>query len=128
MLSCRSEPFYFTSWQSTLAWVVCTLNPETCPSLQIPYYPDFVQFALNYSTVILAAREESNPRAVDVNAAYTFCFWMTIAQALPYIILLVTIILFIIVAVRVPFQVAAAGMQCLVQAICFTHIGGRNND
>jgi len=126
MRSCKGEPFYFTSWKPTLAWVVCTLNPYTCPSLEIPYYPDFTQYALNYSTVILAAREESNSFTLDTNAAFTFCFWMTIAQALPYIFILIAAILFIIVAAKVPFQVASSAMQCLVQAVCYTHVGSND--
>jgi hypothetical protein len=116
MLPCRGAPFYFLSWQSSLAWVACTLNPSTCSSLQIPYFPEFSEHTRNYSIVIAAAD------AVDLNAAYTFCFWMTLAQAVPYLLLGIAAILLVIAAINVPFQLAAAGVQCIIQAIVYTHV------
>jgi hypothetical protein len=115
MLSCRGPPFYFLTWQSSLAWVACTLNPTTCSSLQIPYCPDFSQHTRNYSTVI-------DFGDVDLNAAYTFCFWGTIAQAVPYLLLAIGLILLVIVMAQVPFQMAAASIQCIIQALVYSHV------
>jgi hypothetical protein len=122
MLPCRGAPFYFISWQSSLAWMACTLNPSTCSSLQLPYFPDFSQHAHNYSVVIAAGYNNTDFDAVDLNSAYTFCFWTTIAQAVPYLLSGIAVILLAIAAVNVPFQLAAAGMQCIIQSVVYTHI------
>jgi hypothetical protein len=72
--------------------------------------------------VIAAGYNNTDVAGVDLNAAYTFCFWTTIAQAVPYLLLATAVILLAIAMVNVPFQLAAAGMQCIIQAIVYTHI------
>lgn len=49
MRSCRGPPFYFRSWESSLAWVACGLGPDTCSNLSIPYFPDFQRATGNIS-------------------------------------------------------------------------------
>jgi hypothetical protein len=122
MLSCRGAPFYFRSWQSTLAWVACSMNPITCPSLQIPYFSDLTQYTQIYSSVITAGYNSTDFGSVDTNAAFSFCFWTTIAQAVPYILLVIAMGFLAIAMVTVPFRIAAAGTQCLVQAVVYTHV------
>jgi hypothetical protein len=128
MLSCREAPFYFTSWESSLAWVACTVNPITCPELQIPYFPNFAEHTHNYSTVIAAGYNTTDWVSVDVNAAHTFCFWMTLAQAVPYLLLGMAVVLLAIALVHVPFKLAAAGVQCITQAIVYTHIQDQHKE
>lgn len=122
MLSCKSNPFNFTSWESTVAWALCTLNASTCSSLDVPYFPSVKQLTLHYSTVIQRGYNSSDSAAVDENAAYTFCFWATMAQAIPYLILALALVLLVIVLAKLPFQIASSGVQCIVQALAYTHL------
>jgi hypothetical protein len=123
MRSCKQQPFYFKSWEGTLAWVACSLDATSCKDLDIPYFPDFRRQTELYSGVILATTNATNFLPRDVYAAYSFCFWMTIAQAIPYLLLVLGILYLAVTMVQLPFMVAAAGMNCFVQAIIYTHVG-----
>jgi hypothetical protein len=59
---------------------------------------------------------------VDTNAAYTFCFWMTIAQAVPYVLLLLAVVMFAISCIKLPFLLTTAAIQCFIQSIVYTHV------
>lgn len=78
--------------------------------------------------VIATGYNATDIRGVDVNAAYTFCFWVTIAQAVPYLLLVVAVILLVIAMLNIPFQLVAASTQCIMQAIVYTHIQDQNED
>jgi hypothetical protein len=122
MLSCRGPPFYFLSWESSLAWITCTFNSTTCVSLEIPYSSNFTQHARDYSQVLVSGYNTTDFRAVDTNAAYTFCFWMTIAQAVPFILLALAVVLLAITMLQLPFMITTAVVQCFVQAFVYTHV------
>lgn len=50
MRSCREYPFYFRSWESTLAWITCNLfGPDKCQNFEIPYFPDFQVYSFLYT-------------------------------------------------------------------------------
>jgi hypothetical protein len=119
MLSCRGPPFLFTSWESSLAFVACTLNTTACADLDIPYFPDFSLRAQRYSVVLAPNRTDF--KSVDDAAAYTFCFWMTIAQTMPYVLLLMLLTLLAFVIVKLPIIFASTGLTFLTQAIVYTH-------
>jgi hypothetical protein len=118
----QGPPFYFTSWESSLAWVACTLNATSCTSLQIPYFPNVSEQVQQYSQVLLAAQNTADIASVDRTAAYTFCFWMTIAQAVPYVILGLGLLLLAITLVQLPTMIASTAIQCIVQAVVYTHV------
>jgi hypothetical protein len=121
MLPCRDTPFYFDGWESSLAWVVCTLNATTCHTLDIPYFPNFNHRVKQYS-LVLSNTNRTDTASVDIGSAYTFCFWMTLAQALPYVVALVAIIGGLLLLLSLPFVLFASGVQVCVQAWSFTHV------
>jgi hypothetical protein len=102
--------------------MACSLNATSCSTLQIPYFPNFSRSAERYSEVILATKNATDFFPRDVYAAHSFCFWMTIAQAVPYLLVVVGLLYLAVTLVQLPFMVAAAGMNCFVQAVIYTHL------
>jgi hypothetical protein len=49
--SCRAGPFYFRSWESSLAWAACGVAPASCAGIVVPYFPDFQAAAANFTAV-----------------------------------------------------------------------------
>ncbi|NDC90173.1 MAG: hypothetical protein EB075_15465, partial [Bacteroidetes bacterium] len=116
--SCREEPFYFESWEPNVAWVVCGLSRERCANWSIPYFPRFQEAAVNITRVLDNAVATGDADAVH---AYSFCFWMTLSNVLPYALLAVTALYAVAVAVAIPFVLIATGIQFLMQALAYSH-------
>jgi hypothetical protein len=121
LLSCRGAPFYFETWESSLAWVTCTLDARTCVTLEIPYFPNFTTHTQQYSPILLAGTNNTDVKAVDTGAAYSFCFWVTFARVVPYILLFISLLLLVVSMIQLPFMLTTAAVQCIVQAFVYTH-------
>lgn len=125
-LSCRQDPFSFVSWEQTAAWIVCGMGPETCANLSIPYFDSFREsthrFAEIHENIRRAAGNTTKTRiAEDVLHAYSFCFWITLAQALPYFFALIFFVYLAFSALQVPLTLISTGTTCLMQALAFSH-------
>ena len=122
MLSCRGPPFHFRSWESTLAWVACGLDPLECASpdrgVRISYFPDVARAAANHSAVHNYTRASGDG---DLLHAFSFCFWATLAQGLPWAFLALLLVYTAVAALRVPLACITAGVQFLMQALSFSH-------
>lgn len=130
MRSCRAEPFYFRGWESSLSWAVCNLaaEPTFCqngtqsiwlwPSF-LPRVAELENAMQNHSAVIVQSYVSGD--AMDLWHGHQFCFFVTLGQAVPYLILVLGICLAAAQLVKLPFAFLAAAMQFLWQAIAFTH-------
>lgn len=116
MRSCRGDPFYFRSWESSIAWVVCGFDPLGCTDfLTSQYFPLLQTAATNITTVL------SNGDTDTINA-FSFCFWVTIAQAVPVVFIAIAGSYTLVAFIRVPFIVAGAAVQSALQALAYTHV------
>lgn len=64
--------------------------------------------------------------------AFSFCFWITIAQGLPWLFLAILVVYLAISLITIPFTIASTIIQTIFQVIAFTHVGlgqlgNRNN-
>lgn len=128
--SCRGEPFYFRSWESTVAWAVCSTASDPASfcadivdssSFLATYFPGLREAAYNHSVHLQAGDQ-------DMISAFTFCSWITLAQAVPWVFLAVSVLHLAAALLAVPFEVASAGVQVVVQAVAYTHCGRDDDD
>lgn len=119
MLPCTGAPFHFTSWESTAAWVACGVDPVGCAGLSVPYFPEFRNAALNFSSVLLEADASGD---MDRVHAFSFCFWMTFARAMPAVVIVLVASYAIFAALRVPMILVTAGVQLAAQAVAYSHV------
>lgn len=158
MRSCRADPFYFRSWESTVAWAVCYTTGDlgicSSGSLAVPYFPRIQvcprppplrdpfyttprhkiahararekvsrpctqEAATNFSMVIGKARATGD---FDEMRAFSFCFLITLAQAVPWFILVGAGLYIVLALATVPLILASNLVQALVQFIAYSHL------
>lgn len=119
MLSCRDDPFNFRSWESSLSWIVCGIDPIGCRNLDIPYFPSFRGSIVNHTMVLNSTSED----AIDLMESFNLCFWLTIAQSIPYMFLMIAMAIASLFVLQLPIIIVAAGTQFLMQAFAYTHSG-----
>lgn len=124
MRSCRDSPFYFRSWESSVAWVACGLYPDTCDGLDLPLVPSYREAATNFTR---ALRKRGSPGGDDLVHAYSFCFWTTLAQALPWVLISLAACYVATCLLWVPFQVGAVWVQTVATMLAYTHAGVRDD-
>jgi hypothetical protein len=83
--------------------------------LATQYFP-LLQEAAHNITKILASGDS------DSINAYSFCFWVTIAQAVPVVFIAIAGTYTAVALARVPFVVAGAAVQSALQALAYTHV------
>lgn len=113
ILSCRDHPFYFRSWESTLSWALCGIDPVGCLQLELPYFPLFRDAVLNHTVALNGTKDTAD--------AFSFCFWVTMGQAIPWMLLAILAVYTLVALVQLPFLLLASGTQFVVQAIAYTH-------
>lgn len=122
MRSCKGAPFYFTGWESSLGWIACgVMDSSRCRSLSIPYFPLFKETVVNHSSVLLM-EDDGTGYKKDLLDGYSFCFWITLAQALPWFFLLIVVVYMGVALLRIPFMMLTAGAQFVMQAVSYTHV------
>jgi hypothetical protein len=114
MRSCRESPFLFRSWESNIAWFACSIDPVSCTSLNIPYFPDLNAAVHNHSIVLLSNN-------TDTVNAFSFCAWITVAQILPWIWVLLIVVYALSTAISLPISLISLLMQTLTQVLAYTH-------
>lgn len=130
MRSCRGPPMHFASWEASLAWAACVaLSPESCAKLDLPMFPGFRAAAGNFSRALIAAA--AAPPSVDAAGgvaesqdlvnAMSFCFWVTLGQALPWLLLFLVVAYLAVCMARVPLQLGALWIQTLASMVAYTH-------
>lgn len=151
MRSCRDAPFNFRSWESSLAWALCGIDPVGCLSLDIPYMPGFHAAVLNYSYALntpalmdgqrwtntsatrsvhqlldlnytYVAGQTPEMRLKDTVDAFSFCFWMSMANALPWLFLAMLLAYLAVSLLQLPFAVVSLGMHVVSQSLAYTHL------
>jgi hypothetical protein len=120
LLSCRGDPFYFTTWEHSLSWMLCSLDPDGCTNISVPYAPLVMDASWNYSEVNQYAVSK-NATGMDVWRAHQYCFFVTLAQGLPWFLVWIVLIYLLVSLVYLPIPLLPAGVQFMVQALCFTH-------
>lgn len=131
LMSCRGQPFYFRSWESSLSWSLCSiLGHKQCVdgtrafAGQFSWLPSLAELegaVANHSAVIAASFDNSTGHGMDMWHAHQFCFFVTLGQAVPYFLLAVVIVMAGLQLVKMPFALVAAAVQFVWQAIAFTH-------
>ena len=119
MRSCREEPFNFRSWEATIAWMSCGLDPVECVNVSVPYFPELRNAAVNQSRILLAAEETGD---MDLVHGYSFCFWATMAQAVPFLFLLIILLVLIVSLFRVPGILLVAWVEFIMQVVAYSHV------
>jgi hypothetical protein len=114
MRSCRESPFFFRSWESNIAWFACSIDPVSCTSLNIPYFPDLNMAVYNHSMVLLSNN-------TDTVNAYSFCAWITVAQILPWIWVLLIVVYALSTAISLPISLISLLLQTFTQVLAYTH-------
>ena len=71
--------------------------------------------------MVIAASYTNSSEAMDLWHGHQFCFFMTLGQALPYLILGLVIVLGAVQLLSIPFALVAAAVQFVWQGIAFTH-------
>ena len=120
MLSCREEPFSFKSWEDSAAWALCSVNAQWCATAfsntsGVGIAPNLGLAAERFSAVIL---DQQNP---DAYAGHTYCFVVTLGQALPAFFAAVVLFYLVLAMARIPFVLLSAGVQLGVQMVAYTH-------
>jgi len=118
--SCRGDPFYFYAWEHSVAWMLCSFDPVTCKDVDFPYAPLVREASWNYSSIHVNAAVK-NETATDMWHAHQYCFFMTLAQAFPWLLLGIVGIYILAAMLLLPFPLLSATVQFVVQAVCFTH-------
>jgi hypothetical protein len=129
LVPCRGAPFFFRSWESSVSWLASSLFPGVWRDPSVfpwPYsllaMPVDLQEALhNHSRVIRESYNVTDAAAMDMWHGHQFCFFMTLGQSLPYLILALVIVIAAMQLVKLPFALIAAAVQFVWQAIAFTH-------
>lgn len=114
MRSCRESPFLFRSWESNIAWFACSIDPVSCTSLNIPYFPDLNAAVHNHSIVLLSNN-------TDTVNAFSFCAWITLAQILPWIWIMLIVVYALTTAISLPISLISLLLQTLTQVLAYTH-------
>ena len=122
--SCRSSPFYFQSWESSVSWFVCNALVKKCDTLYMPdiarSFTTLPQAFANHSEII--AKSLDDPIYMDVWHGHQFCFFMTLGQLMPYIFLLIGAAYALVQLMMLPVLLFSAGMQFAWQAVAYTHL------
>lgn len=128
LVPCRGAPFYFRSWESSVSWMACSLFPGIWKDVNnFPWphsligMPGELQEALHNHSRVINASYFPGDEAMDLWHGHQFCFFMTLGQALPYLILALVIVMGALQLVKMPFAMVAAAVQFVWQAIAFTH-------
>ena len=119
--SCREDPFYFYTWEHSIAWIACSFDAVSCTSLDLPYAPLVREASWNFSSVHANAVAE-NAAGMDVWRAHQYCFFMTLAQAFPWILLGMVVAYTLASILFLPFLLLPATVQFIFQAVSFTHV------
>jgi hypothetical protein len=127
MKSCRKDPFYFNSWESSISWAICSLVNDCHSTVQVPdFMRSFSNLHLvlaNHSDVISRAYEKNAMQdAQDIWHAHQFCFFVTLGQLLPYMFLLIALVYAAAQLVMLPVILLSAGFQFGWQALAYTHV------
>jgi hypothetical protein len=112
--SCHEAPMRFSSWESNLAWIACSVAPSSCQNISLPFFPLFSESTANY-TKTLASGDD------DLIAAHTFCNIFTTARLLPFFLVLIIALCIFVAVLSIPFVFLASTMQFLVQLVIYSH-------
>lgn len=122
--SCRSEPFYYTSWESSVAWATCNVLVKDCELITMPdivrSFTQLPQAFANHSEVVHKA--SNNATFMDIWHGHQFCFFITLGQLLPYILILVGMAYAAVQLLMFPVILFSAAMQFAWQAVAYTHL------
>lgn len=72
----------------------------------------------NHSEVVVRSY---TPGDADLWHAHQFCFFVTLGQSIPYLMVALVVVLGVTQLVKLPFAFLAAAVQFLWQAVAFTH-------
>ena len=78
----------------------------------------------NHSAVLAETYKNlssTSAAAMDMWHAHQFCFFVTLGQAVPYLLLAVVAAMAVLQLLKMPFALVAAAVQFVWQAIAFTH-------
>jgi hypothetical protein len=119
MKSCRHDPFYFKSWESSASWLACNYLVSDCSIIQVPYivesFTDIRQAFLNHSAIVMSGDK-------DLWNGHQFCFLVTLGQTLPYILLVLVLLFSSAQIIRLPFVLFTSATQFAWQAVAYTHV------
>jgi hypothetical protein len=97
---------------------LCGINPVTCRNFTVPYFDDVRMATLNHSTMLANSH---TLEGTDTLHAFQYCFWMTLCQAIPYIVLLLILVYAAFALLSVPGLLVSSLVQCVVQMLAYTH-------
>lgn len=100
---------------ASLAWITCSISQDSCRDLDIPIIGGMGHYTAMFYPII------SDTDATDLRDAHSYCFFTTLGSSAPIFFLLVVAIIIFFSFARVPFQIFAATLQTMVQAVCYTH-------
>lgn len=123
MRSCRAEPFYFRSWESSVSWVVCNLATDpvgTCGNGTGDAWPGFLPKFGELEAAMRNHSEVLSGGTDDLWHGHQFCFFATLGQTIPYMFLALGVVLGATQLVKLPFALIAAAVQFLWQAVAYT--------
>lgn len=106
--------------ESNLAWIACGWDPQECATYDIPLFPKFNEAARNQSVILFNATFGDS----DAVHAFSFCFWITMAQFLPYVFLFLLLGLLLLAGIKVYFQTISITVTFAAQAVAYTHMHG----
>ena len=119
MKSCRAEPFLFSSWESSVAWITCNYLVQDCENIPVPEmltpFTD-IQNALSYHASVAKSQD------ADLWNGFQFCFFLTLGQLLPYAFVLIGLVYSLVQLLLLPVVLFSSGMQFTWQAIAYTHV------
>jgi hypothetical protein len=55
--------------------------------------------------------------------AFSFCFWTTLSQGLPWLFIALALLYLLAGLVSVPFRIAGSFVQAITSVVAYTHIG-----
>lgn len=130
--SCLHAPFYYHSWESTVAWAVCDWDPYFCQQTLAPWVLGtfgekmggvFHTFLMGKGNVAL------NGDAVfglqNQIEAERFCFVVTLINVTPYLILGIVILYGACIAIVVPLAVLQGLFEVSMQVFVYVHASVR---
>lgn len=85
----------------------------------MPYFDDVRIATLNHSTVLANSH---TLEGTDTLHAFQYCFWMTLSQAIPWIVLLLILLYVAVALLSVPGLLVSSLVQCFVQMVAYTHV------
>jgi hypothetical protein len=132
--SCSSDaPFYFRGWEQSAAWAMCSVDSERCEGAAGVLYSllgggsltgrSLVAAAANYSRVVRNSEDYSGPRGggSDLWHAHQYCFFVTLAQALPWFFVVLIAAIVLLGMLKLPLVIISAWFQLFSQIVAFTH-------